>query len=160
MNQAGKLIITFDLESDYGGFSLSQVKNKLEIFMRSLNNRKIIPLVFIETKLLENQKIADYLVSLSEIGNIIPALHCYDHLEYTDNKNSIDRSYNLFCLTFKIKPKAYRANTYRVTKEIIHALSEKEKDSMEIEADIRKKLVSESLTFTCSLNKTCYIYNF
>lgn len=118
--QVDTALITIDLEGDYNGphrRGLERVNELLELMVA-----ENIPLtVYVEGRLFE--QCPDVCNILIQAGADVQ-LHCYDHTQPGDTRESLRRGISAYEDFMARKPSGYRAHSFRLTTEIYQVLLE------------------------------------
>ena len=111
-------VLTIDVEHDYDDAG-SEALNRLPDLLAA-GSRLGIPLTaFVEGRLFVERP--DLCACLVEAGADLN-LHCYDHRGPGDTADSLKAGIDAFGSFIGVAPRGYRAEGYRLTEEIFHAL--------------------------------------
>ncbi len=109
-------VLSIDVEHDYNGGRTDALDRLPDLLRR----RPPLPLTaFVEGRLFEARP--DLCARLVEAG-VDLQLHCHDHRDAGDTAGSLRRGVRAFENFVGARPRGYRAHTYRLTEELVHAL--------------------------------------
>ena len=115
----GKIsVLSIDVEHDYNGprtDALERLPDLLDVLRRA----RLPVTAFVEGRLFTERP--DLCARLAEAGADVQ-LHCWDHRAPGDTPDSLGRSIDAFEKFTGVRPRGYRAHTYRLTEVLFQAL--------------------------------------
>ncbi len=111
-------ILSLDLEADYGGDDFEAV-SQLPVLLKLLESENVPITIFAEARVLKR---FPEMIRHAKNQGVDLQLHCFDHRQTGDTSQSLRKSIQIYQDLVGARPNGYRADTFRLTKQIYKTL--------------------------------------